>query len=146
MAIGEDFTRRLLVDSGIGLGMQVVDIGCGSGDVALLAGALVGESGHVIGIDKAVGPLAAARERARQSGVRNVSFSEGTFETLSLEAGRFDAAVGRRVLMYQPDAVLALTLLGRAVRLGGLVVCHEHDTTMVPASPAPMLLHRQAHN
>ncbi len=122
MAIGEEFTRRLLVDAGIGPGMRVVDIGCGSGDVALLAGAVVGEGGEVVGIDKDAGPLTLARERARDLGMTNVSFSEGDFETLSHQVERFDAAVGRRVLMYQPDAVSALTLLGHAVRLGGLVV------------------------
>lgn len=143
MAIGEDFTRRLLVDAGLGPGMRVVDIGCGSGDVALLAGAVVGGSGEVVGIDINPGPLALARDRARDLGMTNVSFSEGDFDTLSHEVNRFDAAVGRRVLMYQPDAVTALKSLAKAVRPGGLVVFHEHDTTMVPVSLVPMPLHYQ---
>lgn len=144
MAIGEEFTRRLLVDAGIGRGMRVVDIGCGIGDVALLASELVGGSGEAVGLDRNVGPLAVARERASSLGITNVLFAEGDFESLSREGARFDAAVGRRVLMYQPDAVVALTLLARAVRSGGLVVFHEHDATMVPASLVSMPLHQQA--
>jgi ubiquinone/menaquinone biosynthesis C-methylase UbiE len=126
--------------------MRVVDIGCGSGDVVLLASELVGETGQVIGVDREAGTLAFARDRARKLGLPNVSFLEGDFETLSRESGRFDAAVGRSVLMYQRDPVLALTLLASAVRPGGLVVFHEHDTTMVPASVAPLPLHRKAQN
>ena len=146
MAIGENFTRRLLVDAGLGPGMRVVDIGCGSGDVALLAGAMVGEAGEVVGIDHNPGPLALARERALDLGMTNVSFSEGDFDTLSHELNRFDAAIGRRVLMYQQDAVAALKSLAKAVRPGGLVVFHEHDSAMVPVSLVPMPLHHEVQN
>ncbi|MFI4974899.1 MAG: methyltransferase domain-containing protein [Caulobacterales bacterium] len=142
--LGEEFTRRLLVDAGIGASMRVLDIGCGSGDVALLAGALVGEQGQVFGVDREAGPLALARDRARGLGLTNVTFVQGDFDTLPLGIELFDAAVGRRVLMYQPDAVLALAQLARGVRPGGLIVFQEHDTTMTPASLAPMPLHRRA--
>jgi SAM-dependent methyltransferase len=139
-----DFTRRLLVDAGIGAGMRVLDIGCGAGDVALLTGELVGGRGEVVGVDREAGPLATARDRARERRLANVAFTHGGFEALPLGPGAFDAAVGRRVLMYQPDAALAVRLLARNVRPGGLVVFQEHDSTMVPASLAPMPLHRRA--
>ena len=38
----EPFTRRLLVDAGIGNGMRVLDVGTGAGDVSLLAAELSG--------------------------------------------------------------------------------------------------------
>ncbi|MGI3745500.1 MAG: hypothetical protein ACRYF8_08390 [Janthinobacterium lividum] len=40
-----DFTTQLLMDAGIGPGMRVLDVGCGSGDVAFLLSGLVGETG-----------------------------------------------------------------------------------------------------
>ena len=45
-------------------GQQVLDIGSGMGDVAMLAASLVGPSGTVNGIDRDESSLAKARERA----------------------------------------------------------------------------------
>jgi ubiquinone/menaquinone biosynthesis C-methylase UbiE len=49
--IYQPFTRRMLVEAGITTGMQVLDVGCGPGDVSLLIAELVGETGSVLGID-----------------------------------------------------------------------------------------------
>jgi ubiquinone/menaquinone biosynthesis C-methylase UbiE len=46
-----DFTTRLLSDAGIGQGMRILDVGCGSGDVSFLLCDLVGGGGEVIGVD-----------------------------------------------------------------------------------------------
>ena len=141
--IGSDFTRRLLVDAGIAAGMRVLDVGCGSGDVALFCRELVGKAGSVAGIDRDAAPLALARNRASELRLANVVFSQSDIENLSPEAGLFDAVVGRRVLMYQRDSVEAIRRLARVLRPGGLMVFQEHDTTMVPASLLPMPLHQR---
>jgi ubiquinone/menaquinone biosynthesis C-methylase UbiE len=39
--------------AGLTKGMRVLDVGSGNGDVAFLAAAFVGESGEVLGIDRA---------------------------------------------------------------------------------------------
>ena len=46
------FTNRLFRDAGIASGMRVLDIGCGMGDVTMLAAQLVGPSGRVVSIDR----------------------------------------------------------------------------------------------
>ena len=45
-------TERLLRGAGIRPGMRVLDLWSGAGDVAMLAVALVGPSGRVVGIPK----------------------------------------------------------------------------------------------
>src|SRR4029077_12355448 len=45
-------TERLLHSAGVTSGMRVLDIGCGVGDVTILAAALVGPRCRVIGIDR----------------------------------------------------------------------------------------------
>jgi len=142
-AIGSEFTLRLLTDAGLSAGMRVVDVGCGTGDVALIARDLVGDTGEVVGIDREEAPLEAARARARDAGLANVSFSRGDMTEVSEALGTFDAIVGRRVLMYQPDSVRAVAKVADVLRPGGLVVFHEHDTTMVPAALETMPLHRR---
>jgi len=140
--IGSDFTHRLLADAGISSGMQILDVGCGSGDVALIAAGFVGSSGSVLGIDRDAGPLGTARYRASERQLTNVTFVQGDMVNLPSDLGPFDAIVGRRVLMYQPDALEALGALMRRLRPGGMIVLQEHDATMVPASLIPMPLHQ----
>ena len=131
-------TERLLLDAAIRPGMRVLDVGCGRGDVTLLLARLVGETGEVVGVDREAGPLAVARARAQELGLSRVRFIEGDFV---VQQGKFDAAVGRRVLMYQPDPVEAVRRLALSVVAGGSIVFQEHDSTLVPASVKPVPLH-----
>lgn len=139
-----EMTERLLADAGIAPGMRVLDVGCGRGDVALLAAKLVGAHGEVVGIDRDLGALELARTRAREMGLANVAFAAGDFAAIGREHGVFDAAVGRRVLMYQRDPVAALRAVVSVLRPGALVVFQEADATMVPASPVPLPLNARA--
>src|SRR5437879_13033472 len=54
----------------------------------------------------------------------NVKFLEGDPAVLT---SRFDAVVGRLVLMYYPDPVDAIRKLARHVRRGGLIIFQEFD-------------------
>src|SRR3954470_17343753 len=57
-------TRRFLKEAGIEPGMRVLDVGCGAGDTSFLAAEMVGESGEVVGIDRASAAIDVARSRA----------------------------------------------------------------------------------
>lgn len=138
----QDMTERLLLDAGVAPGMRALDIGCGRGDVSLLLARLVGPQGHVVGVDRDAGALHIARERAAQLGTSNLTFVEGGFDHNHAPLPGFDVAVGRRVLMYQPDPVRAVQELAASVRPGGVVVFQEQDASMVPAFLAAFPLHR----
>jgi SAM-dependent methyltransferase len=122
----EPFTRQLLQQAGISAGMRILDVGCGSGDVAFLAAELVGESGQIVGADRAAAAVQRATARAQARNARNVKFLEGDPADMQLE-GPFDAIVGRLVLMYYPDPIGALRKLAARVRDGGLIVFQEFD-------------------
>lgn len=141
----EGLTRRLLLDAGLSDGMRVLDIGCGRGDVSFLAAPLVGDRGQIVGVDSDDDPLAAARERARELGLANVRFERADLASLTMEDGSFDAIVGRRVLMYQADAVAALSSLAGVLAPGGLIVLQEHDSSSMPVCLGDMPLHRRVH-
>lgn len=143
--VRDRMAERLLADAGIAVGMRVLDVGCGRGDVSLMIARLVGEQGRVLGIDRDARPLAAAQERAGELDLSNVAFAEGDLCALSPEHGSFDAVVGRRVLMYQPDPAHAVRQFARALRPGGLVVFQEHDATMTPGRLTPLPLHERVH-
>jgi SAM-dependent methyltransferase len=121
-------TRQLLVDAGIGEGMHVLDVGTGRGDVAFIAGEIVGASGRVLGIDSAPTAIAVARDRAQADSRGNVSFEEGD-PVAFRPTSPLDAVVGRYVLQFLPDPAAALRQLSGHLRPGGILAFHEIDWT-----------------
>jgi SAM-dependent methyltransferase len=119
-------TSRLLQEAGIGPGAHVLDVGCGVGDVSILAGSVVGRDGSVVGIDSDPRSLAYARQRVETYGLTNVSFTEGDFRELASKA-EFDAVVGRFILMYLGEPAAAVAHLAGLVRPGGVIAFQEHD-------------------
>jgi len=129
-----ELTEELLRAAGIMPGMRVLDVGCGAGDVSFLAATLVGPQGSVVGVDRSAEAIALAKRRAADVGLPNVSFVTQDLQELTTEA-RFDAIVGRLVLMYfpQPDALLRRLLLLLAP--GGVAAFHEFDVHAATSEP-----------
>jgi ubiquinone/menaquinone biosynthesis C-methylase UbiE len=123
------FTGWILREAGIAEGMKVLDVGSGAGDVALLAAALVGSHGTVVGVDANPEVLAVARARARSAGLTNVEFVEGDCRSVELGDG-FDAVVGRLVLLYMSDPTETLRSLLEHLAPGGIVAFQEINTTV----------------
>jgi len=119
----------------------VLDIGCGPGAVSFMIARRVGVAGHVFAVDRDPRMLELAREKAMQAGVSNITFLEGGFDVAFPERGTLDAVVGRRVLMYQPDAAGAVTQLADAVRSDGVIAFHEHDMVTVSDGRTSLPLH-----
>ena len=130
----DPITRRFFSEAGIGVGMRVLDVGSGAGDVALLAAELVGTTGEVVGVDRSRAALEVARARAAERSLDNVSFLEGDPATIAFER-HFDAAVGRFVLQFQDDPSAMLRTVAALVRPGGMVVFHELDWDGVRSTP-----------
>lgn len=137
--ICEPFTRRVFAETGITTGMQVLDVGCGPGDVSLIAADLVGETGRVLGIDASANMLQVAQERVQAAGIRHVSFMAADLRDLELDQ-YFDVLVGRFILMHLPDPEVVLRQLLHHVRPGGIVAFQEydlssHEDAFYPPSP-----------
>jgi SAM-dependent methyltransferase len=120
----DPITRKWFLEAGISTGMRVLDVGSGVGDVALLAAGLVGDSGEVVGIDRATAPLLVASKRASESPATNIRFVVGDPCEMTFDEP-FDAVVGRYVLMFQMDPTATLQGLMEHVRPGGVVFFHE---------------------
>ena len=134
----DPITRQFFCDAGLKHGMRVLDVGSGAGDTALLVAELVGDSGEVLGIDRAPAAVAAAQSRMNALGKRNISFRQGDLDVIEF-AGTFDAVVGRYVLVFSPNPVAMLKAVARLVRPGGVIAFHEPDWNGSRSNPvAPM--------
>jgi ubiquinone/menaquinone biosynthesis C-methylase UbiE len=122
--------------AGIGGGMRVLDIGCGVGEVSLIAARLVGPSGHVTGIDLDPGALDIARGRATRESHRNLSFEQRNCDAIA--GGRYDAVMGRHILLHSPDPLHIVRCAAAAVRPGGVVAFQEFDFSAITAG-SPVL-------
>jgi 2-polyprenyl-3-methyl-5-hydroxy-6-metoxy-1,4-benzoquinol methylase len=134
------FTRRLLEDAGLRTGMRVLDVGCGPGDVSLIAAELVGQEGSVIGVDTNANVLHVAQARAQAASLGQVSFLAGDIRDLVL-GQEFDAIVGRLILMHLREPTALLRQLSTHLRPGGLVAFQEHDIppqTDATLPPSPL--------
>jgi len=113
--------HRLVADARLRSGMQVLDLGSGTGYPALLGAQTVGPSGSVIGLDLAEQMLAAARRKATSLGLTNVTFRTGDVTTLAFEANSFDAVTSRFCLMFLPEIPKAASEIARVLKPGSWV-------------------------
>ena len=82
--------ERLLWDAGIGPGMRVLDVGCGTGEVSVLLADLIGPSGEVVAIDRSVAALAVAERRFGALGLGQIRLVEGEAGSMAFD-DPFDA-------------------------------------------------------
>src|SRR5207247_4707336 len=85
--------ERLVALANIKSGDTVLDVGSGTGAVALRAAAAAGGTGRVIGIDIASSMLERARRNMEQAGLTNVQLLEMDGEQPDFPAATFDAVL-----------------------------------------------------
>jgi SAM-dependent methyltransferase len=130
------FSEQLLRRAGISIGMHVLDLGCGIGELSLMAARLVGRHGTVTAIDIDQPALATAAHRAREQALRNLQFVQGSID--QYEPGRaFDAAIGRHILIHLRDPLAILAKAYQWLSPGGVAVFQEYDFSTVHASYPP---------
>jgi ubiquinone/menaquinone biosynthesis C-methylase UbiE len=109
----ERFFRRL----GVTPGTRLLDVGCGAGQLALIA---TRAGAQVIGCDIATNWLKRARARAAAEGLE-ITFEEGDAESLPYADAQFDAVISLIGAMFAPRPDLVAAELTRVCRPGGMI-------------------------
>lgn len=102
-------------------GDRVLDLGCGTGALALRASALVGSSGHVSAIDISDEMLTIVRRRAAESAITNIAAIHGDAGKIPLPDSSHDALAASLSLMFAGDKDAAAREIARVLAPGGRI-------------------------
>jgi ubiquinone/menaquinone biosynthesis C-methylase UbiE len=119
------YLKTVLTGTGLKPGARALDAGCGPGGISETLADIVGEAGHVTGLDLNA-------ERIRDAAARNahrpwLRFLQGDVRRTGLDDASFDYVWSQYVFEYLPDRDVALAELMRVTRPGGKVVISDID-------------------
>jgi len=117
---GGALAARLVRLARLAPGASVLDVGTGSGLLALEAARVVGPDGRVLGVDVSAALLAEARSAA--AGLAFVRFERMEAEALALPDRSFDAVLSLFAIAHVRDPAAALGEMWRVLRPGGRMV------------------------
>lgn len=125
ISVGKErtFRERVLDLAGLRRGESVLDIGCGTGTLAIAATQRVGPSGKAYGVDASPEMLARARKKANKAGVE-IAFKNGVVEALPFADGQFNAVLST-VMLHHLGAKSRRECVGevrRVLKPGGRVL------------------------
>jgi ubiquinone/menaquinone biosynthesis C-methylase UbiE len=103
MTLGREraFRERLLGLAHLKPGESVLDVGCGTGSLAIAARRHVGSAGDVTGIDASPEMLARAERKARKAGV-TILFKRAAAQALPFPDAQFDAVFATVMFHHLP--------------------------------------------
>lgn len=108
---------------------QLLDAGCGIGDMTRHLATCVAPGGAVLGVDTSVTMIDEARRRTTDPDLP-AEFRQGDVTHLDVPAAFFDGTYSERVFQHLETAEMALAELARVTRPGGRVVVVDTDWGM----------------
>lgn len=126
---GGSIHARLAGLAGLSAGERVLDVGCGTGSLALAAKARVGANGTVYGIDASAQMIARATAKARRRSAP-IEFQVASVEALPFADGSLDVVFGTLMLHHLPRPLRrrCASEMARVLRPGGRVLVADFQT------------------
>jgi ubiquinone/menaquinone biosynthesis C-methylase UbiE len=133
---------RLAAESSARPGDEILDVGCGSGNLTRVMAAAVAPDGTAHGVDPSDEAISYARRRTR---LANCTFSNGIAEALDAPDGSYDVVVSSLMVHHLPEDLRpqAIGEMFRVLRPGGSLLIAEFRP---PASRIGRLLIGSLHS
>jgi demethylmenaquinone methyltransferase/2-methoxy-6-polyprenyl-1,4-benzoquinol methylase/phosphoethanolamine N-methyltransferase len=109
-------------------GMNILDVGCGTGSLTIASKQKQGDDGEVVGIDPSSNMVDLARRKAEKTGLQ-IDFRVGVIENLVFEAERFDLVLSSLMMHHLTSELkeLGLREVHRVLKPGGKILIVELD-------------------
>lgn len=117
--------REFFAPLALRAGLNVLDVGCGTGDFLRLLAPIV-SPGTAVGVDLSETMIAEAVQRSTEN-AGNLSFRVGSALELPFQTGTFDRVLATQVLLHIPDPWTALSEMRRVLAPSGLICVTEID-------------------
>jgi ubiquinone/menaquinone biosynthesis C-methylase UbiE len=139
------FREQLIGFAHLATGESVLDIGCGTGTLAIAAKGHVGTTGQVFGIDASPAMIARAISKAAKAGI-DVTFKTAVAEALPFPEAQFDVVVSTLMLHHLPRTVRqeCAREIRRVLKPQGRVLVVDFAQTQ-PKSGILARFHRHGH-
>jgi SAM-dependent methyltransferase len=121
--------QHLLEYSHVSSGQHILDIGTGTGHLAIEAARIVGDGGRVIGVDVSSRMLELARCKVEALGLRNVEFLLADAESLHFSANSFDQILCANTFPWIEDKEATLRNWHLFLKSGGVIGIHTPADT-----------------
>ncbi len=98
---------------------SVLEFGCGTGSTAMVHAPYVKE---ILATDISDNMLAIAAQKAKDAGIGNIRFQQGTLESINPPAASVDAVLGLNILHLLEDPDSAISASYKALKPGGVFI------------------------
>ena len=124
------FREAMLRLAHLKMGESVLDVGCGTGTLAIAAKRQVGTTGAVCGVDASPEMIARAEKKARNAGVE-VAFQKAFAQSLPLPDAQFDVVLTTVMLHHLPQIARQefAAEIRRVLKPGGRVLAIDFGRT-----------------
>ena len=121
-------------------GETVLDIGCGCGVDAMIAGSLAGPDGQAVGVDLSEDMIQRACENLQLTNLKNVSFQTASAEDLPFADGTFDVVISSGAFNLVPDKPKALREVYRVMKPGArLMIADQILNAPIPSDTESLI-------
>lgn len=134
--------------AGVGSGEDVLDVGCGTGDLTMLARKRSGSAGRITGIDPSSEMIRVARNKATRKSLE-IEYLVVAAEALPFDDSTFDLVLSSFMMHHLPEALRSemLAEARRVLRPGGrllVVDIKRSERNQIHFTPLSFL-HRRMH-
>lgn len=118
-------SHDLVNQLGIKAGMQILDVGCGTGAMLKHFADTVGPTGKVVAFDSSAEQIEFSRQRVAALGINACEFIQGNAHATGLPSASFDVVYSRFLFLHLNDPSAAVAEMRRLAKSGGIIVCED---------------------